>query len=644
MPVQARKEISSEELKTLGINEEKFRRLSPKEQHTFLRLHALEDSIILKSREQRERPDPNKTYKTSFRQILDYMWVPYRGLFLITVFLSIIQALLFLMLPLMLQQGINHLLETRDLMVVVRDFLIIVVILGCMAVLMYIRIYMNNWIGTNIIKDLRDDMFRRLQAASFGFLDVNPTGDLISRNTSDINLLKQLLSSQLAFFIRQCLTLFLSIILMFYINAFVAFYATLTIPIIFIIMIIYRRKIYPIFAASRGTYGDLTSVVQENITGMRVVRAFAQEDREISFFKKQNDKYYDQHQELIFYQSSFDPLVRLFANISILIVIALGTSLALEDYNAMKIGDLFALIMLINFSIEPLFFISRFLGDMSKVGATCDRVVEILNNPLNEPNVNLPDLPSIQGVVEFDNVSLSYAKSEHYELKDISFKTKPGEQIAILGATGSGKSTLIRSIARFYEVSKGAIKIDGRDIRDFNIKSLRTQIGMVPQETFLFGRSIWDNLTLGNHKATEEEVLYATKLANIHEYIDSLPEKYNTVIGERGVTVSGGQKQRMAIARALIVKPRILILDDATSSVDVDTEFEIQQSFKEMFQNSTTFIITQRLSTVRNADRIIVLEHGRIQELGTHQELLDKPDGIYSKLYKTLKVEERASA
>ena len=513
-----------------------------------------------------------------------------------------------------------------------------------MAVLMYVRIYMNNWIGTNIIKDLRDDMFRRLQAASFGFLDENPTGDLISRNTSDINLLKQLLSSQLAFFIRQCLTLFLSIVLMFYINSYVAFYATLTIPVIFIIMLIYRRKIYPIFAASRETYGDLTSVVQENITGMRVVRAFAQEEREISMFKRQNDKYYDQHQELILFQSSFDPLVRLFANVSILVVIALGTSLALQDYNAMKIGDLFALIMLINFSIEPLFFISRFLGDMSKVGATCDRVVEILNNPLNEPNGNLPDLPPIQGVVEFDHVFLSYAKSEHYELKDITFKTKPGEQIAILGATGSGKSTFIRSIARFYEISKGAIKIDGCDIREYNIKSLRKQIGMVPQETFLFGRSIWDNLTLGNPKATEEEVIHATKLANIHDYIDSLPEKYNTVIGERGVTVSGGQKQRMAIARALILKPRILILDDATSSVDVDTEFEIQQSFKEMFQNSTTFIITQRLSTVRNADRIIVLEHGRIQELGTHQELLVKPDGIYSKLYKTLKVEERASA
>jgi ABC-type multidrug transport system fused ATPase/permease subunit len=339
-----------------------------------------------------------------------------------------------------------------------------------------------------------------------------------------------------------------------------------------------------------------------------------------------------------------------------IIIILAGSNINLTTQNAAAfgIGDFFAMIMLMNFSIEPLFFISRFLADMAKVGATCDRVMDVLLNKNLESDTScvvkkeieieekLPDLPKIQGKIVFDHVYFSYNNNDHYELKDITFETKPGEKIAILGATGSGKSTLIRIIPRFYEISKGAIMIDGINTRSVNLYSLRKQIGMVPQETFLFGRSILENLKLGNPDASMEEIIYATKLAKIHDFIDSLPEKYETIVGERGVTLSGGQKQRISIARALIIKPQILILDDATSSVDVDTEFEIQQSYQQMFENSTTFIITQRLSTVRHADRIIVLNHGEIAEIGTHNELLKKQDGIYYKLYNTLKVEERS--
>jgi ATP-binding cassette subfamily B protein len=325
-----------------------------------------------------------------------------------------------------------------------------------------------------------------------------------------------------------------------------------------------------------------------------------------------------------------------------ILIIFFGTQMAVDNPGSVGIGDIFSLIMLMNFAIEPLFFISRFLADMAKVGATCDRVVEILLNDRVEPSQSENKLEISKGIVEFDHVYFSYANNEHNELKNITFKTNPGEKIAILGATGSGKSTMIKIIPRFYEISKGKILIDGIDIRDIDYISLRKQIGIVPQESFLFGRSILDNLTLGRSDATFEEVIHATKLAKIHNFIDSLPEKYNTVVGERGVTLSGGQKQRVSIARALIIRPKILILDDATSSVDVDTEYDIQKSFKVMFENATTFIITQRLSTVRNADRIIVLNHGEIEEIGTHAELTQKEKGIYSKLYRTLKVEERA--
>lgn len=636
--------IQSIDLKTLGIDETKFRNLSQKEQKEFLRLHALEGTAIVKARKNRKQPDLSIPRKTSFRYILAYLWVPYKGLFILSVILSVIQALLFVGMPIMVQRTVNDLLRTHDINIVWSDFLLTLVIIFSLAIVMYLKIYINAWMGVNIIKDLRDDMFKAIQNANSTFLDLNQTGDLLSRNTSDINLLKTLLSTQLAMFIRQALTFILAVVAMFYINFRVALYAIWTIPIIFIIMYYYRNKMRPLFQYSREVYGQLTSEAQENITGMRVVRAFAQEEREIKKFKKWNDDYYNTHQKLIKYDSSFEPIVRLFANISMILVIWAGSKIATSNPASFGIGDFFSLIILINFSIEPLFFISRFLADMAKVGATCDRVVEILLNKKTEPSsaINKPDLPKIRGTIEFDHVYLSYSNDDHYELKDITFKTIPGEKIAILGATGSGKSSLIKLISRFYEVSKGTIKIDGIDIRDVNLHSLRSQIGIVPQETFLFGRSLLDNLRLGRPDASMEEIIRATKLSNIHEFIDSLPQKYDTIVGERGVTLSGGQKQRISIARALIIKPPVLIFDDATSSVDVDTEYAIQQSFKEMFQNSTTFIITQRLSTVRNADRILVLEHGKLAEMGSHTELLKNTNGIYYKLYNTLRVEERS--
>ncbi|MHA1728876.1 MAG: ABC transporter ATP-binding protein [Promethearchaeota archaeon] len=636
-------EISSLNLKILGINEEKYRNLSYQDRKNFLKLLALDETIFVKNIKKRKKFPSNNKYNTSFRQVLSYLWDPYKNLFIITLILSLVQSLLFLSLPLGLQKGINDLISikdtTKDLLIVVVDFIMIMGLLCILAAVMYVRVYLNNWIGNRIIKNLRDDLFKKIQESSFRFLDLNQSGDLISRSTSDINLLKTLLSSQLAMFFRQTFTVFMAIGAMFYINIPVASFVCIPIPVIFIVMIYYRKKIQPIFIESRKTYGALTSRVQENIMGMRVVRAFSQEQREIQNFGKLNDQYFEQNQKLIFYRASFEPFVRVIANFCIIIILSLGTGLIGEILN---VGDLFALLLLVNFSIDPLFFLSQFIADMPKVGATCDRIVSLLNNTMQDPEENLPDLPPINGEIEFNHVNMSYEHNTHYELKDISFKTKPGEHIAILGATGSGKSTLMRLIPRFYPISEGSIRIDGNDIYKYNIRSLRAQIGVVPQETFLFGRSIYENLTLGKQGASMSEVIKATKLANIHEFIESLPNKYKNLIGERGITLSGGQRQRMAIARALITKPRILILDDATSAVDVDTEYEIQKSFSSMFVNCTTFIITQRLSTVRNADRIIVLSHGKISEQGSHQELIKKTDGIYNLLYKTLKIDERA--
>lgn len=691
----------------------------------------------------RPMPDKDKKYKTSFRQITSYLLVPFKGMFITTLVLSIVQSVLFLALPVLGGDILTEIVENEDFSLIVDNFAVLFISLILMAGVAYLRLYMNQFMGNSIIKTLRYELFQSIQSSSYKFLDHHATGDLMSRCTSDLNTLKALLSSQITFFIRQCLTVFMALIAMFVINPLLAALVLPIFPVIFYIIYRFKKRIGPLYRTSRDIYGDeVTATLEENIGGVRVVRAFATEEYEIGKFNKFNDKYLDKQKELMKLQVTFEPVVRLFVNLGMAITIFVGG--ALLGQGTLYIGDLFSFLLLLNFAIQPLFFINTFLGNTAMYLQTSDRICEVLNNEeyIKEPRGNrifrlsekgnelfekldqygldkakhekssgrwklrrsksefeiddelenmddmlqkvvllvgkgINDWDSIQdeldlseedlkklytekidlwslegakwlkrpvhGVVKFDGVSLSYRDDEFHELKDISFETKPGEVIAILGATGSGKTSIIRLIGRFYEYNEGAITIDGLNIREITKKELRTLIGFVPQESFLFSTSLKENLSIGRPDGVEmDDIIKACKLANIHDFIDGLPDKYETVVGQRGVTLSGGQRQRISIARALIKKPSILILDDATSSVDVDTEYKIQQSFSTMFESSTTFIITQRLSSVRNADRIMVLENGEIVQFDTHDKLMADENGIYHRLYTTLKVEERA--
>lgn len=587
----------------------------------------------------------SKDYKSSLRQILSYLWI-YKKLFIITLILGISQSILFLTLPLFLGPAMD--IITNPAIPLENIFPLFWLMFGLQmitGVIFGIRIYINRWIGANIIYNLRNDFFSTIQIMSFGWLDKNKTGELISRGISDINLLKEFLANNLQYFIRSGFTFCFSFVILFFINAKLAFYVLVISPALLIVLIIFRKKLRPVFKKSRETYADLTHFIQENIQGVRVVKSFGREKYEIKKFKKVNNQYFNDSMGIIKLQALFDPIIYVIDNIAFLIVILLGGLFVIDGQ--MTFGDIFSFIMVMNFSIEPLYFISRFIGNLPQISETCDRITLVLNSEvIVKEKLDAIEMPPIKGQIEFKNVYFSFDKKKEtngrYVLKNINLKVKPGENIAILGATGSGKSAFVKMLPRFYEVSKGSISIDGIDIRDVSFKSLRSQIGYVSQERLLFSRTIKENIAFGKRDIPFEDIKYAADASDINEFIESLTEKYDTKVGERGTTVSGGQKQRLAIARAIAIKPRILILDDATSSVDVDTEYEIQKHFKEVFKGTTVFLITQRLSSVRNADRIIVLDKGQIAQIGTHEELMDQDDGIYKKLYLTLKIEERA--
>lgn len=585
----------------------------------------------------------NKKFKTSLTQVLSYIW-EYKRLFIFIIIFGILQSVLFLTIPLFLGPIMDILVNpNRAISDVFPLFFTLLSIQIIVAILFGVRIYANRWMGSKIIYNLRNDLFSTIQMMSFGWLDENKTGDLLSRTTSDVNNLKEFLGNNLQFFVRQAATLIFSFVVLFLINVQLAFYVLIISPALFTVLIIFRNKMRPVYRKSRETYADLTHNIQENVQGITVVKSFAREKHEIGKFKVVNDEYYKDSMDIIKLQATFDPIIYLIDNIAFLIVILLGGIFVLDGI--MTFGQLFAFVLVMNFSVEPLYWITRFIGNMPQISETAERVAQILNSEIIvKEKADAKEMPPIKGKIEFKHVYFSFAEdSDYYVLKDLNLTVHPGENIAILGATGAGKSALIKLIPRFYDVSKGEILIDGTNIKDVTFKSLRKQIGYVSQDRLLFSRSIRNNIAFGDRSLPMEDVERAAIASDIHVFIkQELPKDYDTMVGERGTTVSGGQKQRIAIARALAIKPRILILDDATSAVDTDCEYRIQQHFKEVFENCTTFLITQRLSSVRHADRILVLENGEISQLGTHDELMKQEEGIYRKLYQTLKVEERA--
>lgn len=480
--------------------------------------------------------------------------------------------------------------------------------------------------------DLRSKLFRKIQSLSFGNLDKLETGQLITRLTNDITQVQEVVLTALRILVRAPLILIGSLIMAVITNTRLASILLVIGPLSLVFVIYVLKRAYPMFLKVQGKLDRLNTVTQENLAGVRVVKSFVRADYEKQRFGKANDDLVDKTIKAMRLVALVMPLMMLAVNIGVVCVIWFG-GIQVASGN-MKVGQILAFVNYLTHALFSLIMVSMLLIQISRAEASAARILEVLNSESEIKYDNEPiNLSNPQGRVVFENVSFRYeGDSQRSVLKDINFTAEPGQTVAILGATGSGKSSLVYLIPRFYDVNDGLVTIDGVDIKKLSKDTLCKNIGFVLQETVLFSGTIRDNIRYGRPDATDDEVIQASKSAQAHDFIIGFPEGYDTQLGQRGVNLSGGQKQRIAIARALITKPAILILDDSTSSVDVETEAKIQDSLLTLMGKCTSFIIAQRISTVLNADKIIVLEDGSIAAEGTHKELV-KSSPIYKEIY-----------
>jgi ATP-binding cassette, subfamily B, multidrug efflux pump len=491
--------------------------------------------------------------------------------------------------------------------------------------------YLGEYGAQAIAYDIRNEMYAHFQRLSFSWHDRAQTGQLMARATSDVEQLRQF-NGRAVVLLAQVITLSSGITIVLFVNNWkLAIASLIMLPFLIRTIERYNGSVRPVFRQVQEEMAQLASIVQENLAGARVIKAFAREDDEIERFNRKDDQLQEQYLAAAEVQSFSNPLMDVIGNLGTVIVLWYGGVLVITG--ELSVGQLVAFNTYLLLLTRPLKRIGFLISQVSRATAAGDRIFEILDAPVDvKDSPDAVPLPPIQGHVRFEHVWVSYYAGEPV-LKDVNFEARPGEVVALLGATGSGKTSIINLLPRFYDVERGQVLIDGYDVRDVELKSLRRQIGLVLQDTTLFSGSIRENIAFGVPDASEEEVVAAATAARAHPFIMEAPRGYDTRVGERGMTLSGGQKQRLAIARALLLNPKILILDDFTSAVDTETEALIREALQVLMHARTTFIIAQRVSTVRSADQILVLDKGEIVGRGTHAELLES-SSIYSEIYR----------
>ncbi|HOD44990.1 MAG TPA: ABC transporter ATP-binding protein, partial [Anaerolineaceae bacterium] len=488
---------------------------------------------------------------------------------------------------------------------------------------------MSEVASQNVAFDLRNEIQKKLTSLSFSFHDQSEAGELLSRAVQDVERIRFLTGRATVRILEGALLLVVTAIVMLVMDYRLALLVLATMPLLVYRALYFGSRFRPLSQLVQKQLAVLTTAVEQNLRGTREVKAYVQEDAEIERFGRENARWFDLSARSAQMQAVNLPLLFLIANLGYVAIILYGGRQVVQGQ--ITIGEIIAFITYVGQLIEPVRRLGMIIPAVAIAGSAAERIFDILDTVSevrDEPGA-VP-IGQIQGRVEFEHVSFSYGRKK--VLNDINFRVEAGQTIALLGSTGSGKSTIISLVPRFYDPSEGRVLVDGTDVRKVTLHSLRSQIGIVMQDTTLFAGTIRENITFGNEQASEEEIIRAARAAQAHEFIIQSAQGYDTRVGERGVTLSGGQRQRLAIARALLMDPRILILDDATASVDAETEHLIQLAFQNLVRGRTTFVIAHRLSTVRNADQIIVMDKGRIQAMGTHETLLNS-SRLYVEIY-----------
>ena len=584
---------------------------------------------IYKINKAEEEPLGKEIESKLLKRLLSY-FKPYKWHIAIATILTIFISALMAVRPRLNQIAIDDKILNNDIPGLQ---LIVIILLGTLilqGIIQYVMVYLTSWIGQKIIFDLRKKVFEHLINLNLKFFDKNPIGRLVTRVTNDVDVLYQVFSSGIVTAFGDVFTIIWILFFMFTLDLNLSLVTLAVLPLLIYATSVFRRKVRSSYRKIRVLLAKLNSYIQEHLSGISIVQLFAKEKRTVNEFEAINRQHTEEHKRNIFYYSIFFPIVELLGAIAVGLIIWYGGGQVLQGM--VKVGVLISFIQFTEMFFRPLRALSEKYNILQSAMASSERIFNLLDKKTTIEDPLKPLLmKKVKGRIDFKNVWFAYNKDD-YVLRNVSFTIDEGEKVAFVGATGAGKSTITNLISRFYDVSKGEILLDGTDIRNFRQKDLRENIAIVLQDVFLFSGNIKSNIDLGNDSIKTNILNNSIDNVGLRNFVDSLPDKIFHKVNERGSTLSVGQKQLISFARALSYNPKILILDEATSSVDTNTELLIQKAIKKLIEGRTSIIIAHRLSTIQNCDKIIVMHKGELREMGTHQELLEK-NGLYYKLY-----------